>query len=139
MRKLDEIDIKIIQALKKNSRTSLSELSKELGISKTAVKKRIEKLVKDGIITKFTIETGTGGGVKALVLVKTQPGTDSASIASQVSSHYNVDHIYEVTGDYDMVVLASAETIEQLNSVVDEIRRLPGVRETVTMIILKMH
>ena len=53
---IDEIDLKIIFALMENSRLSFSELAKSLGISRPTIKKRVEELVKNGVIEKFTVK-----------------------------------------------------------------------------------
>ncbi len=53
---IDEIDLKIIFALMENSRLSFSELAKSLGISRPTIKKRVEELIKNGVIEKFTVK-----------------------------------------------------------------------------------
>lgn len=53
---LDKHDIKILKILKENSRKSISEIANELKISRPTVKAKIDRLIKEGIIKKFTIE-----------------------------------------------------------------------------------
>ena len=71
--KLDEKDRKIIEFLKEDSRTPYKEIAKKIGISDVSVKKRIEKLIQNGIIKKFTIEFDLKKPYKILLLIKGEP------------------------------------------------------------------
>ncbi len=68
---LDERDLKIIEILKEDARTPISEIAKELNISNTAVKKRIKKLEKEGVIVGYTIKTNDQilGKKKAMLII----------------------------------------------------------------------
>jgi len=134
---VDDIDLKLLGILRENSRATLGEISKELGISKTAVKKRLEKLVQRGVIKKFTIEYSLSGGVRVLVLVKVLPGYNVPEVAERIHSLRMAKSVLEVTGDYDIVVIAEMPDIQSVNSLVDEIRRVEGVATTNTHIVLK--
>lgn len=56
MTKLDEVDLKLIYLLRDNSRLSISELAELLGVSRPTVRSRIERLEREGIIRKYTIQ-----------------------------------------------------------------------------------
>ncbi len=71
--KIDERDKKIIEILKENSRAPYNEIAKIIGISDVGVKKRIEKLVDNGIIKKFTIDVDLKKPYKILLLLKGEP------------------------------------------------------------------
>ncbi|MEM0021848.1 MAG: AsnC family transcriptional regulator [Fervidicoccaceae archaeon] len=139
MNDLDEVDDKIIKILRANARASLSSIAKELGISKTAVKKRIDRLVREGIISKFTIELSARAEVKALIFIKTTAKVRTAETADIISKLPYVDKVYEVAGDYDLVALVSAPTVEVLNDAVDKIREIQTVTSTVTVMVLKSY
>jgi Lrp/AsnC family transcriptional regulator of lysine biosynthesis len=93
------------------------------------VRRRVKKLLKQGIIRKFTIETKVE--VEGIVLVKTDPDKtgDVALKMKEIS-----ERVFEVSGDYDVAALIQAYTIEDLNKKVDGIRVFPDVLETNTLI-----
>ncbi|MFX1555037.1 MAG: AsnC family transcriptional regulator, partial [Promethearchaeota archaeon] len=69
---LDEIDQKIIDLLKKDSRTSFVKIAEEVGLSETAVRKRIKNLQDSFIIKRFTIEVDEEQQTKAVAMIETQ-------------------------------------------------------------------
>lgn len=114
-----------------------SKLAKELGISESAVRKRISKLVKSGVIKKITIEYELENEIKAMILVKTQPPVPVPEVSKNIKRIPGIDIVYEVTGEYDMIVIARATGVEMINKFIDEIRSIPGVVSTYTMIVLR--
>lgn len=134
---LDELDLRLIHLLKENARMPYSRLAKELGISESAVRKRISKLVKSGVVKKMTIEYDLKNEIKAVVLVKTQPPVPVPEISKNVKKIVGVDAVYEVTGEYDIVVILRAPGVEMINRFIDEVRSIPGVMSTYTMIVLR--
>lgn len=134
---VDEIDMRLLSILKQNSRATLGEIASQLGISKTAVKKRIERLLEIGIIKRFTLEYSLTDEVKVLILVKILPGHNVPSVAEKIFELRMAENIYEVTGDYDIVVIARLPNINMVNDLIDKIRSVDGVATTNTHIVLK--
>jgi len=134
---LDDIDLKLLKLLKENARTPYSKLAKELGISESGVRKRIRKLIKMGVIKKITIEYELGNEVKAIILVKTQPPVPVPEVSRNIMKIAGVDIVYEVTGEYDIIVVARSTGVDTINKFIDEIRSIPGVVSTYTMIVLR--
>lgn len=134
---VDELDLKLLHLLKENARMPYSRLARELGISESAVRKRISKLVKAGVIRKMTIEYDLKDEIKAIVLVKTQPPTPVPEISKNIKKILGVDAVYEVTGEYDVVVVLRAPGVDMINKFIDEIRSIQGVMSTYTMIVLR--
>lgn len=139
MKEIDEIDEKILNILKANARAPLSEIAEELGISKTAVKKRIDKLIKRKIIEKFTIQLSSAFVVKALVFIKIEAKGKTTEVAQSIKNIPFIERVFEVAGDYDIVAIASALSVEQINETVDKIREVPFVASTVTIMVLKEY
>ncbi|NAZ12026.1 MAG: winged helix-turn-helix transcriptional regulator [Desulfurococcales archaeon] len=134
---IDEIDAKLLSLLKQNSRATLGEIATQLGISKTAVKKRLERLVQQGVIKRFTIEYSLTDEVKVLILVKVMPGHNVPEVAEKIYNMKMAESIYEVTGDYDIAVIARLPNINMVNDLIDRIRSVEGVATTNTHIVLK--
>lgn len=137
--RLDQKDYKLLELLRQNARESYASLAAQLGISESAVRKRIMKLRKLGVIKRFTIDYDVPGEVMALILVKTQPPTQTPEVSRKILQNRMVDKVYEVTGEYDILVLARAKSAQDINSIIDYIRSIPGVHATYTMMVLRSY
>ena len=137
--RLDEIDYKILEILRENGRAPYTEIAKAVGLSEAAVRKRVNSMVKRGIIRKFSIEYSVEGEVRALVLVKTAPPARTPEIAEKIRGVDGVEAVYEVTGEYDIAALVRGLGISYINGCIDSIRSIQGVVATYTMIILRVH
>ncbi len=135
--KVDEKDLKILEFLKKNARTPYTIIAKELKISEAAVRKRIEKLIRQDVIKRFTIEYELENEVKAIVMVKSTPQIPTPEISKKIVKISGVETVYETTGDYDIIVIVRGVNIASINKTIDEIRSIQGVIGTNSTIILR--
>lgn len=129
---MDQIDLKILDILKKNARAKYVSIAKMVGLTEGAVRRRIKQLKDEGVIRRFTIETSIE--FEGIVLIETEPAK-TKDVTQEVRKI--ADKVFEVSGEYDIAALIQAYTIEELNSKIDEIRRLPWVLNTKTLIKLK--
>ncbi|MEM2840020.1 MAG: Lrp/AsnC family transcriptional regulator [Candidatus Bathyarchaeia archaeon] len=134
---MDEIDYKIINILKNDGRAAYVDIGKRTGLSEGAVRKRISSLIKSGDIKKFTIQVGFKTGAKAITLLSVNPEYPTSEISQELVKISNVETVHEITGQYDIAVMISASSITEVNKCVEEIRRVRGVSNTNTMIILR--
>ncbi|MDQ1371854.1 MAG: Lrp/AsnC family transcriptional regulator, involved in the regulation of lysine biosynthesis [Candidatus Thermoplasmatota archaeon] len=127
---MDDTDIKILNLLRGNSRMKNTEIARHVNLTERAVRARIEKLVREGIIRKFTIET-TPVGFEGIVLIDTHVGRTSAvkDKAMEIS-----DSVFECSGEFDVAVRLRADSLDELNKRIDELRSYPGVLRTATLI-----
>jgi len=126
---MDKTDIKILELLRQDSRTKYVKIAENVGLTEGAVRRRIKKMLEDGTIRRFTVETRAE--MEGIVLVKTDPAqTKNATLKIKNIS----EKVFEVSGDYDIAALIQAYTIEELNRKVDKIRVLPEVLETNTLV-----
>jgi len=106
MRNLDEIDVKILNMLKKNARTPLKELSAEVFLTTPAVSARIEKLEKDGYIKGYHAALDMeklGYGIKAFIMITVQP-EDNHKFYDFVKGQKCVLECSHITGPYSMIL-----------------------------------
>ncbi|MEM1550571.1 MAG: Lrp/AsnC family transcriptional regulator [Candidatus Bathyarchaeia archaeon] len=129
---MDQIDLQILRILKENSRIKYVEIAKAVGLTEGAVRRRVRQLKEHGIIKKFTIETSID--LEGIVLIETETAKTKEIVENVKRIGYKV---FEVSGEYDIAALIQAYTVEELNDKVDEIRKLPGVLNTKTLIKLK--
>jgi len=137
MSKDNEFDQRILEILRVDSRKSFVEIGKELGLSESAIRRRIKNLIDAGSISRFTIEENSDKKTSAITLLSVSSTTDTNSVASKLQTIKGVKVIYEITGQYDIAVILSSDSINEINSSIDDIRRIEGVSDTDTVIILR--
>ena len=135
MRK-DKVDEHILEFLRKDSRESFVEIGKKLKLSESAIRHRVKNMVANRAITKFTVEEG-GGQPEALVLVSADSSIDTSKVSLKLTKLNGIKKIYEITGQYDICVIVQAPTIREINTCIDNLRKISGVTDTNTVIILK--
>ena len=135
MRK-DKIDESVLEFLRKDSRESFVEIGKKLKLSESAIRHRVKNMVGSGTITKFTVEEG-GGQPEALVMVSADSSIDTSKVSLKLTKLNAVKKIYEITGQYDICVIIQAPSIQEINACIDDLRKITGVTDTNTVIILK--
>jgi len=133
----DKTDDTIIEMLKEDSRDSFVEIGQKLGLSESAVRRRVKNLVDGGIIKKFTIEIGDASATSAIILISVDSATDTAKVSAKLTKLKGVNTVYEITGQYDIAVVIRAPTITDINACIDSLRKVPGVFDTNTVIILR--
>ena len=134
---MDDTDREIIKILKNDGRASYSDIGKRVGLSEGAVRKRIKALVDSGVIRQFTIKMGVTEGAEAIALLSINPSFPTSEVSQMLRKISNVETVYEVTGEYDIVVIIAGLNIAEVNECVEKIRRVDGVVKTNTMIILR--
>ena len=132
----DNTDEKILGFLRDDSRGSFVEIGKKLKLSESAIRRRVKNMVDSGAITKFTVEEG-GDQPEALVLVSADSSIDTSKVSLKLTKLDGIKKIYEITGQYDICVIVQAPTINEINACIDDLRKISGVTDTNTVIILK--
>ncbi len=135
---LDQIDEKIISILREDSRKPFVEIAKSVNLSEAAIRRRVSNLVKSGTISRFTIETNIGPQASAISLLSVDPSFPTSDVSARLRKVRGVDSIYEITGEYDVAVIVSGSNIAEINATIDEIRKLSGIDDTNTVVVLKV-
>ena len=133
----DKIDEKIIGYLKEDSRESFVDIWKKLKLSESAVRRRVKNLVDSKTISKFTIEIGEDNVTSAIVLVSVDSATDTSKVSAKLAKLEGVKTVYEITGQYDITTIMSGSSIAEINNSIDALRKISGVVDTNTVIILR--
>ena len=127
---MDEKDWAIIEILRRNARTSNSDIGRELNVSEGTVRKRIQKLTDEGVIKKFTVVL-RHEGVEGIILIRTEP-KKAKELSDYVSGRF--DEIYEFSGRFDLAIKVNCKSLDELNEIVDSLRIQEGVRNTDTLV-----
>jgi Lrp/AsnC family transcriptional regulator for asnA, asnC and gidA len=137
---LDDINLKIIDILGKDSSTPFVEIAKQIGISDATVHLRVRRLVSEGIINKFTLDVDNnllGYNHLAFMGVNVEPGF-ADEIINDLSKVEEVLEIHEMHGKFDLLLKIRAKDLEQMRDiVVNKIRILPHILDIELMTVLK--
>ena len=133
----DSTDEKIMQLLREDSRKSFVAIGFQIGLSESAVRRRVKNLMESGLIRRFTIEIGTTNKTSAITFISVESRIETEIVCSKLRELEGVEIIYEITGQYDIAVVITAPTIADINRSVDNLRRIEGVSDTNTVIVLR--
>ncbi|MGA7369188.1 MAG: Lrp/AsnC family transcriptional regulator [Nitrososphaeraceae archaeon] len=134
---MDPTDVKIIKILQSDSRRAFVEIANEIGLSESAIRRRVKNLTRREIIKKFTVEINSGDKTSAITLISVSSTSDTSFVSGKLMGLVGVEVIYEITGQYDIAAVISAPSISEINKCIDEVRKTEGVSDTNTVIILK--
>lgn len=134
---MDKKNKQILKILKSDGRASYAAIGEEVELSEGAVRKRIKTLVDAGVIRKFTVKIGVAEGAEAITLLATNPSYPTQEVSRRIREIPNVETIYEVTGEYDIVAVISGMNVVEVNECIEKIRRVEGIMKTNTMIVLR--
>jgi len=136
---INKHDEKLIALLRTNARSSISDLARGLDVSRSTVQSRLLKLEQSGVITGYSVEFGSAyieGLVSAHVSIKVrQKLTTQTTIALKHIDQ--ISALYAISGEYDMIAIVEAQSLEQLNHILDDIGNLDGVERTNSAVILE--
>lgn len=134
---MDKIDEMILALMEQNSRMSNTEIAQKLNISESAVRRRISKLVQQGIIRRFTIEVDDSNMASAITWVSVSPGVPTSEVSTKIKSVKGVQVVYETAGQFDIAVIIKGSNIVEINKTVESIRKIPGIITTNTLMVLR--
>lgn len=135
---LDEIDREILSALTADARVPLVTLAARVHLSRNAVKQRIDRMERDRVIAGYTLVRGTldGSSVTAVVMVYRADRMRGAGVVAELSKIAEVVRCDILSGEFDLLVTVTADSMERLGQIWEQIAALPGVDNTVTSVSL---
>lgn len=131
-------DQELIALLRENARAPTAELARRLGVSRTTVQSRIERLEARGVITGYGVRLSPDyekGLVRAHVLLTVTPKL-SDKVVRDLRAKPPVRALHSVSGSFDMIVVVESPSISDLDTLLDEIGAMEGVERTLSSIIL---
>ncbi|WP_127105558.1 Lrp/AsnC family transcriptional regulator [Pararhodobacter zhoushanensis] len=133
---MDDLDRALIALLTADARQPLATLARKLKVARTTVQSRLERLEATGAIVGYTLKLGQSAErprIRASILVSIEP-RNQASILTRLRSIPEVERAFTTSGRFDLLLQVAAATTEQLDSVLDGIGALPGVRSSESLI-----
>lgn len=138
--KLDEIDYKILEILRRDARVHFTEIGRDLGISDATVHVRVKRMMNEDIIKRYTIvvdEEALGRNVCGFVLLNVKPGS-LEEIANQLVENEKVSAIYEIHGPNDLIVKIGVGNLDEMRDLMLKIREIPNVATSELITIFKI-
>jgi len=135
---MDKTDKRLVAALRRNGRASISALSSDLKLSRTTVKSRLDRLVSSGEIVGFTtiLRTDTTRSpIRGLMMISIE-GRGTERVIRQLSAKPEVEAVHTTNGKWDLIAELGTESLEALDGVLKQIRLLDGVARSETNLLL---
>ncbi|MDQ0646777.1 Lrp/AsnC family leucine-responsive transcriptional regulator [Microbacterium natoriense] len=136
--RLDEIDRRIIAALTEDARVPLVSLAARVHLSRNAVKQRMDRMEREGVIAGYTVVSGRAGRsrVSAIVMVYRSDRMRGGGVIAEISRIPEVRRCDVMSGDFDLLVSLEAESMDRIGEIWEMLAALPGVSNTVTAVSL---
>jgi Lrp/AsnC family transcriptional regulator, regulator for asnA, asnC and gidA len=137
MDRIDDLDLKILNELLNDASISIPRLSKKININSSVVYSRIKRLIRKGLIKKFTIivnDQALGLGVKALTGINMDSKLRE-NVLNELFKIPEVIEISEVTGRFDILVTMNSHSLDEMHQLISErVGRIEGIQKTETFI-----
>lgn len=133
---MDDLDRQLIALLTADARQPLATLARKLKVARTTVQSRLERLESGGTIVGYTLKLGQGAEkplIRASVLLSIEP-RNQAAILTRLRALPEVERAHTTSGRFDLLLQVAAPSTEQLDSVLDGIGALPGVKSSESLI-----
>ena len=135
---LDDIDKKIIKVLEDDARTSLRKISELVDVSLGTVSNRVKRMEKNGIIRGYSVILNPdkiGWELNVVIGLRIQKGR-LIEIQERIAKDSRVHGVYDVTGDFDSMVIARAKNRKDLDDLSKNVLSIDGVERSITHLVL---
>ena len=138
MQNIDQTDRRLIAALKQDGRASVTTLAHTLGISRSTVQTRLDRLIATGTIQRFTVELDTMGRddrVHAIMMIAVE-GPRARSVTRALRRLPEITALHATNGKWDLIGWVETTTLAEFDRVLREVREVPGVLNSETSLML---
>lgn len=138
--KVSPEDLALLNLLRDDARITTSDLARRLGVSRTTVQVRMERLRAQGVITGFTVKTAPAyedSQIVALVTIVIAPKV-MRSVVAALKKRQEVRRVFSVNGPYDLFAEIAAPSVSEVDEALDAIGDMEGVERTTSMIVLSV-
>lgn len=136
---MDDIDLAIIRSLIKNSRITISQMSKEIDVPDATISNRLKKLESD-IVKRYTMIPDwqkVGLEITSIIIIQTESEKHEL-VKEMLSRLEEISEVYSVSGEYDILIKVWVKSIEDLNHLINtKIRSIDGIEDLTEMIVME--
>ncbi|EYD70423.1 Lrp/AsnC family transcriptional regulator [Limimaricola hongkongensis] len=137
MHVFDDLDRRLIAALRADGRAPISNLARTLGVSRATVQARLDRLLDTGAVLGFTIRAREdhAEGVRAVMSIEVN-GRSTTTVIRQLRGMTELHSLHSTNGKWDLVAQLRAETLHDFDRVLREVRNIEGITNSETSILL---
>lgn len=138
MNALDDTDRALLDLLRQNARRSIADLARHLGLARTTVQSRLERLERQRIIIGYSVLVDgrvEAAALRAHVMITVGP-KQVGGIEAALRKMPEVRSLHSVSGAFDLLAVVAAASISELDAAIDRIGAVQGVERTTSAIVL---
>jgi DNA-binding Lrp family transcriptional regulator len=141
LKKLDDIDRRLLALLRDDARLPVAALAKAVGLSRSATQERVDRLEKSGVIVGYAARLAPASrpGVHAWLAIRFTPGSACDDVVPQLAKFPEVRLAHSVAGPVDLWVLVSGESLADVDGVRAKVHALRGVADVETTPVLQVR
>ena len=135
---MDDTDRKIISVLQRDGRASLRKISEEVGVALGTVSNRVNRMEESGTIKGYSVildPDKIGWNLNVVIGLRIEKGR-LIEIQEKISRDHRVSGVYDVTGDYDSMIIARAKDREVLDNLIKNVMSIDGIERSLTHLVL---
>ena len=135
---MDDVDKRILKVLEVDARTSLRKIADEVGVALGTVSNRVRRLESMGVIRGYAVlldPDKAGWGLSVVIGLRIEKGR-LIEVQEKIAEDNRVYGVYDVTGDYDSMVLARAVNRDDLDDLTKSVLSISGIERSVTHLVL---
>lgn len=136
---MKNLDLMILGELRKDGRISNIELAKKLDVSEGSIRNHISALLAGGIIKKFTIDIALKTDFRTITLLTTKSKVASKSVVTKLLKLKGIEKIFEVSGDFDIVIETRTQSPSDYNGLIEKIRGFKEIGSTESLVVFEAH
>ena len=141
MEPLDDLNKKIIEYLKSDGRASFTEIAEKYKVSDSTIRKRVNKLIEDGTIERFTIILNPNRNGKSVIsfltIIPSQSDQAIKELARKIVKIPEVNECFYMSGKCGVLAKVVVKNLGELDSLLEKIRNLQGISEIESCIVLR--
>ena len=139
MKTPDAIDQRLLALLQDDARTPVVTLAKAVGLSRSSVQERLQRLERDGVIAQYTLRLGATEGLQAWLMLRHAEGFSCDDVLPQLQDWPQVQLCHSLAGEVDLLVLVRAASAAELADLRERVAALKGVDDVTTAPVLRSH
>ena len=136
--KLTDADQQLLSLLRENARASTALIARRLGLSRTTVQSRIERLAREGVISGYTVRVHDEyerTRVRAHIMIAVHP-KQMTSVVAALRAMPEVRALHSVSGSYDLIAIGAVSGVGEMDVLTDRIGAIDGVERTTSSVVL---
>jgi DNA-binding Lrp family transcriptional regulator len=135
---MDDLDHRLIAALRANARASLSDLSKQLGVSRGTVQNRLSRLIESEVILGFTVRLRSGAAsdrIRAIMMIEVS-GKSTRRVVQALRGLPQIHALHSTNGAFDLIAEVDVANLAEFDRLLSAVRSIDGIERSETSLLL---